>query len=69
MLKEFREFALKGNLADMAVAFVLGAAFSKLSTSFIEDLVMPLIGKIAGGADFWMVSCGLWGPSSCLLPG
>ena len=52
MLKEFKEFALKGNLVDMAVAFVMGAAFTKLSTSFIEDLVMPLIGRISGGADF-----------------
>lgn len=52
MFKEFKEFALKGNLMDMAVAFVMGAAFSKLSTSFIEDLVMPLVGKVSGGADF-----------------
>lgn len=52
MFKEFKEFALKGNLIDMAVAFVMGAAFIKLSGSFIEDLVMPLIGKISGGIDF-----------------
>lgn len=52
MFKEFKEFALKGNLIDMAVAFVMGAAFTKLSTSFIEDLVMPLIGRITGGVDF-----------------
>lgn len=52
MFKEFKEFALKGNLIDMAVAFVMGAAFIKLSTSFIEDLVMPLVGKISGGVDF-----------------
>jgi len=52
MLKEFKEFALKGNLIDMAVAFVMGAAFTKLSTAFIEDLVMPLVGVISGGADF-----------------
>lgn len=52
MFKEFREFALKGNLVDMAVAFVMGAAFTKLSGSFIEDLVMPLIGKLSGGIDF-----------------
>lgn len=52
MFKEFKEFALKGNLIDMAVAFVMGAAFSKLSTSFIEDLVMPLIGRVTGGVDF-----------------
>jgi large conductance mechanosensitive channel len=52
MFKEFKEFALKGNLIDMAVAFVMGAAFTKLSTSFIEDLVMPLVGRISGGVDF-----------------
>ena len=52
MLKEFKEFALKGNLIDMAVAFVMGAAFTKLSGSFIEDLIMPLIGRISGGIDF-----------------
>ncbi|TAG10436.1 MAG: large conductance mechanosensitive channel protein MscL [Verrucomicrobia bacterium] len=52
MLKEFKEFALKGNLIDMAVAFVMGAAFTKFSTSFIEDLIMPLIGKASGGMDF-----------------
>ena len=52
MFKEFKEFALKGNLIDMAVAFVMGAAFTKLSTAFIEDLIMPLIGKVSGGIDY-----------------
>src|SRR5215217_2655669 len=52
MFKEFKEFALKGNLIDMAVAFVMGAAFTKLSTAFIEDLVMPWVGKLAGNMDF-----------------
>ncbi len=53
MFKEFKEFALKGNLIDLAVAFVMGAAFTKLSTSFIEDLFMPLIGSVTkGGVDF-----------------
>ena len=52
MFKEFKEFALKGNLIDMAVAFVMGAAFVKLSTAFIEDMVMPLVGKVSGGIDF-----------------
>lgn len=52
MFKEFKEFALKGNLIDLAIAFVMGAAFVKLSTAFIEDLVMPLIGKISGGIDY-----------------
>ncbi len=52
MFKEFKEFALKGNLIDMAVAFVMGAAFTKLSAAFIEGLVMPLIGRISGGMDY-----------------
>lgn len=52
MFKEFKEFALKGNLIDMAVAFVMGAAFTKLSGAFIEDLIMPLIGMISGGMDY-----------------
>ena len=52
MLKEFKEFALKGNLIDMAVAFVMGAAFTKLSAAFIEGLIMPLVGMLSGGMDF-----------------
>lgn len=52
MFKEFKEFALKGNLIDLAVAFVMGAAFSKLSTSFIDDLIMPFIAKVSSGVDF-----------------
>lgn len=52
MFKEFKEFALKGNLIDMSVAFVMGAAFTKLSSSFIEGLVMPFVGLISGGMDF-----------------
>jgi large conductance mechanosensitive channel len=52
MFKQFKEFALKGNLIDMAVAFVMGAAFVKLSTAFIEDLIMPLVGKLSGGMDY-----------------
>ena len=51
MLKEFKDFAIKGNLIDMAVAFVMGAAFGKVTTSFIDGMVMPLIGQI-GGVDF-----------------
>lgn len=52
MFKEFKEFALKGNLIDMAVAFVMGAAFVKLSGAFIEDLIMPMVGKLSGGMDY-----------------
>ena len=49
-MKEFKEFAMKGNLVDIAVAFVMGAAFAKVITSFTEGIVAPLIGML-GGAD------------------
>lgn len=52
MFKEFKEFAMRGNLIDMAVAFVMGAAFGKVVTSFIDGLVMPIVGKITSGVDF-----------------
>jgi large conductance mechanosensitive channel len=48
MLKEFKEFAMKGNLVDIAVAFVMGGAFGKVVTSFTEGLVAPLIGMLTG---------------------
>ncbi len=52
MLKEFKEFAMKGNLVDIAVAFVMGGAFGKVVTSFTEGMVAPLIGLLTGGEDF-----------------
>jgi len=48
MIKEFKEFAMKGNLIDLAVGFVMGAAFTRLTTAFIDGLVMPFIGLIQG---------------------
>lgn len=51
-LKEFKEFAVKGNVVDMAVGVIVGGAFGKIVTSFVNDLVMPIIGKITGGTDF-----------------
>lgn len=48
MLKEFKEFALKGNLIDLAVGFVMGAAFTKLTNAFIQGMIMPLLGLIQG---------------------
>ena len=48
MIKEFREFAMKGNLVDLAVGFVMGAAFTKLTSAFIDGMVMPVIGLIQG---------------------
>jgi large conductance mechanosensitive channel len=51
-LKEFKEFAMKGNLIDMAVAFVMGAAFGTFVNRFIEGMVMPCVGKLTAGVDF-----------------
>jgi large conductance mechanosensitive channel len=52
MIKEFKEFAMKGNLVDMAVAFVMGAAFGKVVSGFIDGMVMPVVGKLVAGVDF-----------------
>ncbi|HPF88717.1 MAG TPA: large-conductance mechanosensitive channel protein MscL [Candidatus Limiplasma sp.] len=52
MWKEFKKFALKGNVVDLAVAVIIGAAFGKIVTSLVNDIVMPLIGLIIGGIDF-----------------
>ena len=49
---EFKEFALKGNVVDLAVGVIIGGAFGKIVDSFIGDLIMPLVGKIFGGVDF-----------------
>lgn len=51
-VKEFKEFALRGNLIDLAIGVVIGGAFGKLTTSFIGDVVMPPIGKLMGNVDF-----------------
>jgi len=52
ILKEFREFALKGNVVDLAVGVIIGAAFGKIVSSLVEDIIMPPIGKIVGNVDF-----------------
>jgi len=52
MLNEFREFAVRGNVADMAVGIIIGAAFGKIVTSFVGDVIMPLLGLLVGGIDF-----------------
>ena len=52
IVKEFKEFAMKGNVVDMAVGVVIGTAFGKIVSSLVGDVVMPLIGKIVGGVDF-----------------
>ena len=52
MLKDFRAFIAKGNVLDLAVAVIIGAAFGKIATSLTEDIIMPIVGKIFGGLDF-----------------
>jgi large conductance mechanosensitive channel len=52
MLKEFRDFLLRGNIVELAVAFVLGVAFGALVTSFVDNLLMPVVGMIIGKPDF-----------------
>lgn len=52
MLKEFKEFAMRGNVLDMAVGIIIGAAFGKIVTSFVEDVMMPPLGRLVGRVDF-----------------
>lgn len=52
MLKEFREFVMRGNVVDLAIAVIIGAAFGKIITSFVEDVLMPPIGLALGNVDF-----------------
>ena len=51
-IAEFKEFAMKGNVLDMAIGVVIGAAFGKITTSLVNDVIMPLISRITGGVDF-----------------
>ena len=51
-VKEFREFAIKGNVVDMAVGIIIGAAFGKIVTSFVSDIITPPLGYLIGGVDF-----------------
>ncbi len=59
MLKEFKEFALKGNMVDMAVGIIIGAAFGAVIKSLVDDVLMPIIGLFIGDVDF---SSLVWGP-------
>ena len=56
MMKEFKEFAVKGNVVDMAVGIIIGAAFGKIVSSFVKDVIMPPIGVLIGGVDFTELS-------------
>ena len=52
IVKEFREFAVKGNVVDLAVGVIIGAAFSKIVDSLVKDIIMPVVGRLFGGLDF-----------------
>ena len=52
MMKEFKDFAMKGNVVDMAVGIIIGAAFGKIVSSFVGDVIMPPLGLLVGGIDF-----------------
>ena len=52
IVQEFKEFALKGNVMDMAVGVIIGGAFGKIISSLVDDIIMPLIGKVVGNVDF-----------------
>jgi large conductance mechanosensitive channel len=67
VLKEFREFALKGNMVDLAIGVIIGAAFGGLVQSVVNDLIMPVIGYVTGGIDFSQMYVQLKGASQPTL--
>lgn len=59
LIKEFKEFAMKGNVVDLAVAVIIGGAFGKIVTSLVADIIMPPIGVLLGGVNFTDIKLGL----------
>jgi large conductance mechanosensitive channel len=53
MIKEFKDFAMKGNIVDLAVAVIIGGAFGKIISSLVDDIIMPVIGKVLGDANYF----------------
>ena len=64
MMSEFKEFAMKGNVMDLAVGVIIGGAFGKIVDSIVNDLIMPVIGKLTGGLDFSNYFIGLTGQAA-----
>ena len=64
MLQEFKKFALRGNVVDLAIGVIIGAAFGKIVGSLVDDVIMPIIGRIFGGLDFSNYFIGLTSASS-----
>lgn len=71
-LKEFKEFAMKGNVVDMAVGVIIGAAFGKIVTSLVNDVIMPAIGMLTGGINFsdykWVIQQGVKNGEEVITP-
>ena len=67
MLKEFKEFAMRGNVVDMAIGIIIGAAFGKIITSLVNDVLMPPIGRLLGNVDFSSLFVSLSGGSYASL--
>ncbi len=67
MLKEFKEFAMRGNVLDLAIGIIIGAAFGKIITSFVNDVLMPPIGLLLGGVNFANFFLTLSGPTVITL--
>ncbi|MCI9042937.1 MAG: large-conductance mechanosensitive channel protein MscL [Muribaculaceae bacterium] len=72
ILKEFKDFAMKGNVVDMAVGVIIGAAFGKIVSSLVDDIIMPLIGVVTGGMNFtdlkWVVQKGITEGETVIQP-
>ena len=64
MLEEFKKFAMRGNVVDLAIGVIIGAAFGKIVSSLVDDVIMPIIGRIFGGLDFTNYFVGLTSASS-----
>ena len=64
MLQEFKKFALRGNVVDLAVGVIIGVAFGKIVESLVNDIIMPIVGRVAGGLDFTNYFIGLTQASS-----
>ena len=67
MLKEFKEFAIKGNVMDMAIGIIIGAAFGTIVKSLVDDIIMPVVGIITGGVDFTNIFITLKGEPAATL--
>ncbi|WP_404406242.1 large conductance mechanosensitive channel protein MscL [Pelagibacterium halotolerans] len=68
LFKEFKEFAVKGNMVDMAIGIVIGAAFTAIVTSLVDDIFMPVVGLILGGIDFSNLFIVLANPEGIAVP-